>query len=144
MPPEHVASARTMNNLTGTSILALSALLAALPSCQSYYGQTISRQTDGLTLLNAALGNVHDKTSADAAAIEVDRYGTLLMQDVRGLLAHGKPNLLELYLLKNSYQDSNLKPMAKQTLAQLFRLYGQGFYGSAALRQSFVNQLTKL
>ena len=133
-----------MNHLTGTAILSLAALLAALPSCQSYYGQTIARQTDGLTLLNDALSNVNDKATADAAALEVDRYGTLLMQDIRGLLAHGKPNLLELYLLKNSYQDSNLKPMAKATLAQLFRLYGQGFYGSAALRQSFVNQLTKL
>ncbi len=131
-----------MNHLT--AILPLAALLSALPSCQSYYGQTIVRQTDGLSLLNTTLSNVNDKTTADAAALEVDRYGTLLMQDIRGLLAHGKPNLLELYLLKNSYRDSNLKPMAKATLSQIFRLYGQGFYGSAALRQSFISQLSKL
>lgn len=133
-----------MNQFTAAATISAIALLTTLSSCQSYYGQTISRQTDGLALLNAALSQVNDKTAADAAAAEVDRYGTLLMQDIRGLFAHGKPGLLELYLLKNNYRNSNLKPMAKETLTQIFRLYGQGFYGSSALRQSFINQLTKL
>lgn len=103
-----------------------------------------SREADGLAGLQAALAGVHDRSSADLAVAAVDQYGSVLMQDVKGVFAQGKPNLLELYLLKNDYQDSDLKPMAKQTLAELFRIYRNNFYGSAALRSAFAAQLAKL
>lgn len=122
----------------------LSAPAVLLSSCQTFYTQMASREADGLAGLHAALAGVHDHASADRAAIAVDQYGSLLMQDVKGIFAQGKPNLLELYKLKNDYQSSNLKPLAKQTLAELFRLYRNNFYGSVALRNAFAAQLAKL
>ena len=115
-----------------------------LPSCQSFYTQMASREADGLAGLHAALAGVHDRASADRAIAAVDQYGSVLMRDVKGVFAQGKPNLLELYMLKNDYQGSDLKPLAKQTLAELFRLYRNNFYGSAGLRNAFVSQLSKL
>ncbi len=123
----------------------LSAVPAALlSSCQTFYTQMASREADGLSRLHAALAGVNDRESADRAAAAVDEYGSILMQDVQGLLSQGRPSLLELYLLKNNYRNSDLKPVAQQTLAELFRLYRNNFYGSAALRGAFVSQLAKL
>ncbi len=123
-------------------ILAMAALSVApvLPSCT--YSQMLTRQEDGMAQLNAALAGVKDKATADAAAPVVRQYGSVLRQDVSTLLSNGSPSLLQLAMLKNSYQNSNIKQESKNALGELFRIYGQGFYGSTELRQAFIDILT--
>lgn len=118
--------------------------LAVLSSCQTFYTQMAGREADGLAALHTALAGVHDRQSADLAVRSVDEYGSILMQDIKGLFQNGRPNLLELYLLKNDYRHSELKPVARETLTEVFRLYHNNFYGSQALRHSFTAQLAKL
>ncbi len=122
-------------------ILALAALSMApvLPSCT--YSQMVVRQEDGMATLNRALANVQDKTTADAAVPAVRQYGSLLRQDISKLMANGRPSLIQLALLKKSYQNSNIKMESKNALRELFRIYGQGFYGSTELRQAFIDML---
>ncbi len=122
-------------------ILAMAALSVAplLPSCT--YSQMVTRQEDGMVTLNRALANVHDKTTADAAAPAVRQYGSLLRQDIVTLFSNGRPSLMQLLLLKNSYQNSNLKAESKTALREFFRIYSQSFYGSEELRQSFIDML---
>lgn len=118
--------------------------VTVLPSCQGFYTQMASREADGLAALHATLAGVNDTQSADRAAASVDEYGSVLMEDIKGLFSHGRPNLLELYLLKNDYRQSNLKPVARETLTEVFRLYRNNFYGSQALRLAFTRQLSRL
>ncbi len=122
-------------------ILAMAALSLApvLPSCT--YSQMVARQEDGMVTLNRALTNVQDKATADAAAPAVRQYGALLRQDIVSLFSNGRPSLMQLLLLKNSYQNSNLKAESKTALREFFRIYSQGFYGSDELRQSFIDML---
>ena len=58
----------------------------------------------------------------------------------------GKPSLLELLMLKNSYQSSNISTEAKNVLGQLIRIGSNGFYNSTDLRnatvQAVLNQIT--
>ncbi len=117
-------------------ILVLAALSVSplLPSCT--YSQILHRQEDGLATLNRTLSAVQNKTTADAAAPVVRQYGSELRQDISTLISNGKPNLVQLALLKQSYQNSNIKQESKNVLAQFFRIYGQGFYGSTELRQA--------
>ncbi len=119
--------------------LATLTLLPTLPSCT--YSQMVSRQEDGMAKLNRALANAQDKASADAAAPVVREYGSLLRSDIDKLVANGKPSLIQLALLRNSYQNSNLSAEAKSALREFFRIYGQSFYGSTELRQSFIDLL---
>ncbi len=121
--------------------LALSALCVAplLPSCT--YSQILQRQENGIASLNRVLAGVQDKTSADAAAPAVRLYGSELRQDISTLISNGRPSLVQLAMLKQSYQNSNIKQESKSALSELFRLYGQGFYGSTELRQAFLDTL---
>ncbi len=123
------------------SLLALAALSIApvLPSCT--YSQMVTRQEDGMTKLNRALANVKDAAPANAAAPGESQDGSLLRQDISSLLSNGRPSLIQLALLKNSYQNSNLKQESKSALTEFFRIYGQSFYGSTTLRQSFIDML---
>ncbi len=123
-------------------ILALAALSFAplMPSCNPY-SQMVARQEDGMAKLNSALANVQDRASADAAAPVVQQYGSLLRQDVISLFSNGRPSLMQLLLLKNSYQNSNIRTESKSALREFFRIYGQGFYGSTTLRQAFIDML---
>ncbi len=123
-------------------ILALATLCFApmLPSC-SPYSQMLIRQEDGMVQLNRALASVQDQASADAAAPVVQQYGSLLRQDIISLFSNGRPTLIQLLLLKNTYQNSNIKAESKSALREFFRIYGQSFYGSTALRQSFIDML---
>ena len=122
-------------------ILALATLtpLPTLPSCT--YSMMVHRQENGLAKLHRALANAQDKASADAAAPAVREYGSLLRSDIDTLIANGKPSLIQLALLRNSYQNSNLSAEAKSTLHEFFRIYGQSFYGSTELRQAFIDML---
>ncbi len=121
--------------------LALAALTVAplMPSCT--YSQMVMRQEDGMTKLNRALANVQDKASADAAAPVVQQYGSLLRQDMGTLISNGRPSLIQLALLKKTYQTSNISSESKSVLREFFRIYGQGYYGSTALRQAFITML---
>ncbi len=124
-------------------ILAMAALSVApvLPSCT--YSQILERQEDSMVTLNRVLSNVHDKTTADAAAPVVRLYGSQLRQDISKIVSNGKPNLVQLAMLKQSYQSSNIKAESKSVLTQLFRIYGQGFYGSTELKQAVLELLLK-
>ncbi len=122
-------------------ILAVAALSFApvLPSCT--YSQMLSRQEDGMAKLNATLAGVNSLATADAAAPVVRQYGGQLRQDISTLISNGRPSLLQLAMLRNSYQNSNIKQESKNALTELFRIYGQSFYGSTALRQAVVEGL---
>ncbi len=120
-------------------ILAVAALGVApvmLPSCT--YSNVLIRQESGMAKLNRTLAGVKDKATADAAAPVVRQYGTQLKQDVAAILSNGKPSLIQLAMLRASYQNSNIKQESKNALRELFRVYGQGFYGSTDLRQAFM------
>ncbi len=124
-------------------ILAVAALSFApvLPSCT--YSQMLTRQEDGMATLNRALAGVKDLATADAAAPAVRQYGSVLRQDISTLMSNGRPSLIQLAMLRNSYQNSNIKQESKNALRELFRIYGQSFYGSTALRQAVVDVLLK-
>ncbi len=120
-------------------ILAVAALGVApmmLPSCT--YSNVLIRQESGMVKLNRALANVKDKATADAAAPVVRQYGAQLKQDIMTLLSNGRPSLIQLAMLRATYQNSNIRQESKNALRELFRVYGQSFYGSAALRQAFM------
>ncbi len=123
--------------------LALAALTLApvLPSCT--YSQVLHNQENNMAMLNRTLANVQDKTTADAAAPVVRMCGSELRQDISKIVANGKPNVVQLAMLKQSYQNSNIKAESKSALTQLFRIYGQGFYGSTELKQAFLDMLLK-
>lgn len=125
--------------LISAILLAALPLLSTLPSCT--YSQVVHRQEDGLATLAQTLSGVSDKASADAAAPAVRNYGSLLMSDVKNVLANGSPSLIELLMLKNSYQNSTLKQQSKACLSQVFRIAAQRYYGSDELRSAFVNML---
>lgn len=122
-------------------VVALAALssFSVLPSCT--YSQVVNRQEDGLATLTQKLAQVNDKASADAAAPAVRAYGSLLMSDVRTITANGRPSLIELLMLKNSYRNSTLKQQSKSCLAQVFRIVANRYYGSDELRSAFVQML---
>ncbi len=122
-------------------LLALAALSFApvLPSCT--YSQILNRQENGIAILNRTLAAVQNRTTADAAAPVVRQYGSVLRQDISTLLSNGRPSLIQLAMLKNSYQNSNIKQESKEALRELFRIYGQSFYGSTSLRQAVVDVL---
>ncbi len=122
-------------------LLAAAALSLApvLPSCT--YSQMLSRQEDGMAKLNTTLASVNSLTTADAAAPVVRQYGAELRQDINTLVTNGRPSLLQLAMLRNSYQNSNIKQESKDALRELFRIYGRSFYGSTALRQAVVDVL---
>ncbi len=121
--------------------LAFITLTPVMPSCT--YSQMLTRQEDGMVTLNKALASVQDKTSADAAAPVVRQYGALLRQDISTLIANGRPTLIQLALLRKSYQNSNIKQESKTALRELFRIYSQRYYGSTELRQAFIDALLK-
>ncbi len=127
--------------MTARFLIPALALLACAPLATSScsYSQVLHRQESGLAKLRSSLAQAQDRASADAAALAVDRYGSLLHEDLRTLVSNGRPSLIQLALLKNSYMDSAISAEAKGALAEFFRLYGQGFYGSSALRQAFLN-----
>ncbi len=114
-------------------------LAPVLPSCM--YSQMLNRQEDGMATLNRTLASVQDKATADAAAPAVRQYGAVLRQDIGKIFANGRPSLIQLAMLKNSYQNSNIKQESKSALGELFRIYSQGFYGSTELRQAFLDLL---
>ncbi len=118
---------------------AVLSLAPALPSCVCQ--QIVTRQEDGMAKLNSALTKVQDKASADAAALAVSKYGTLLRRDMGTLLANGRPSLIQLALLKKTYQNSNIRLETKNALGEFFRIYGQGYYGSTTLRKAFIDML---
>lgn len=120
------------------AVAALSAV-SFIPSCT--YSQVVNRQEDGLTTLTNRLMQVNDRASADAAAPAVRAYGQLLMSDVRTITANGRPSLMELLVLKSSYQNSNLKAQSKSCLAQFFRIAANRYYGSEELRSAFTQML---
>jgi len=130
-----------MNYKALLPVVALATLstLSLLPSCT--YSQIVNRQEDGLASLTQTLSGVRDKASADAAAPAVRNYGSLLLSDVKTITANGRPSLLELLMLKNSYQNSTLKQQSKSCLAQVFRIAAQRYYGSDELRSAFVQTL---
>ena len=120
-------------------VLLVLTLMPVLPSCT--YSQILSHQEDGMAKLNSALAGVQDKATADAAAPVVRQYGTLLRQDISSLVSNGRPSLIQLALLKTTYQNSNIKQESKNTLREFFRIYGQSFYGSTELRQAVIDML---
>lgn len=130
-----------MNYKVFMPVAALAALssLSVLPSCT--YSRIVNRQEDGLATLSQTLSGVNDKASADAAAAAVRNYGSLLMGDVKTITANGRPSLIELLMLKNSYQNSSLKQQSKACLSQVFRIAAQRYYGSDELRSAFVQML---
>ncbi len=114
-------------------------LAPLLPSCT--YSQILNRQEDGMARLNNALANVQDKASADAAAPVVRQYGALLRKDMETLLSNGRPSLIQLALLRKTYQNSNMSFESKNALREFFRIYAQSYYGSTDLRQAFIDML---
>ncbi len=124
-----------------TLIIALAALslVPLLPSCT--YSQVLHRQENGMALMREALVHVNDRASADAAATTVDRYGNQLRSDIGTILGNGRPSLLQLAMLRKSYQNSSISTEAKGVLREYFRIASQGYYGSDSLRQSFLNML---
>lgn len=124
--------------------IALCAAMSTMSSCT--YSNALQRQESGLAALNRSLSAVQDQASADAAASAVRLYGNQLASDLNVLFQNGKPSLLELLMLKNSYQSSNISTEAKNVLGQLIRIGSNGFYNSTDLRnatvQAVLNQIT--
>lgn len=124
--------------------IALCAAMSTMPSCT--YSNALQRQESGLAALNRSLSAVQDQASADAAASAVRLYGSQLASDLNILFKNGKPSLLELLMLKNSYQNSNISTEGKNVLGQLIRIGSNGFYNSTDLRnatiQAVLNQVT--
>lgn len=124
--------------------IALCAAISTMPSCT--YSNALQRQESGLAALNRSLSAVQDQASADAAASAVRLYGSQLSSDLNILFKNGKPSLLELLMLRNSYQNSNISTEGKNVLGQLIRIGSNGFYNSTDLRnatiQAVLNQVT--
>ncbi len=94
-----------------------------------------------MAALRESLVHVNDKATADAAATTVTRYGSLLRSDIQTILGNGRPSLLQLAMLRKSYQNSAISAEAKGVLREYFRISSQGYYGSNTLRQSFIDML---
>lgn len=124
--------------------IALCSAMCTLPNCT--YSNALQRQESSLAALNHSLAAVQDQASADAAASAVRLYGSQLASDLNLLFDHGKPSMLELLMLKNSYQSSNISTEGKNVLGQLIRIGSNGFYNSTSLRnatiQAVLNQIT--
>lgn len=124
--------------------IALCAAMSTMSSCT--YSNALQRQESGLAALNRSLSTVQDQATADAAASAVRLYGSQLASDLNILFKNGKPSLLELLMLKNSYQNSNISTEGKNVLGQLIRIGSNGFYNSTELRnatvQAVLNQVT--
>lgn len=117
--------------------LGMLAPLATMTGCT--YSQVLNRQESALARLNRSLAAVHDRASAQAAIPAVNRYGRVLSEDLNTLFANGKPTWLELLMLKNSYQNSNISSEAKTSLREIFRIAQANFYGCTELRNAMIS-----
>lgn len=113
------------------AVILLATLPTSLTSCT--LSHLMQQQENGLAVLNASLATVHDRDTADAAAPAVRRYGAQLAADLKTLYENGRPTFLQLLMLRESYQSSNISQEARTSLDHLVRICSSGFYGSTAL-----------
>lgn len=117
--------------------LALMAQMLTMTSCTTY-SQVLRHQQSELALLNQSLMAVQDRATAQAAIPAVQRYGAVLSQDLDRIFDNGRPTLLELLELRNTYQNSSISAEAKTSLREIFRIVRANFYGCPELRQAMI------
>lgn len=126
-------------------LLTLFCGLAATPltttSCSSFYGTLVSDQATQLNNLSQLLSQVNDLNSANAAAPQLDQYGLAFGEVFKGIAKAGQPSILELLRMKSQLEDSDTSDAVKNIIGQYIRLSMANFYGSSALKNSFMQQI---
>lgn len=107
-------------------------------TCCTTYSQVLLHQQSEIALLNQSLMAVQNYETAQAAIPAVQRYGNVLSRDLDRIFDNGKPTLLELLALKNTYQNSSLSTEAKTSLREIFRIARANFYGCTELRRAMI------